>query len=848
MTQLHTLDAATLREHSDWMRRLAHRLVFASDQVDDLVQDAWAAALKNPPREGVPVRAWLAGIMKRRAMQGRRRAGNVQAREAATASAEMVRSTEDLAACADEQRFLIERVLALPEMYREVLLLRFYEGLAPKDIAARLGQPVGTVKTRTQRGLERLRAELDERHGGNRQRWGLVLAPLGAMPMGTKVGAAGAGIIGSFAWWKLGACVVALALLALGALRLLRPADLMDLRQITSPEALSDTLFAKATAASPAQAVSAALARRTAPSPEAASDLLLRGIVKDQYGRPVAGAVVTTNSPPDANGNPRPGVWYGKSVLSEAGGTFAFEPAEDGQGVFVSASLDGYFQKENSVPLSSDGQTSLQIYLLGKTRMEIEVVDKESGRPVPRFRAFAAVAREGYPDRVSQWKNVGGGGTIDGRWSEDVQLIPGEELRVYLWSCFGFRSESENVNVMPTQDGVTKVRFEVSALPEGAASPHRWLQGRAVDDVTGEAVAGVAVTVYGGPEDGAMDDGQAKSSHAQSFLDGTFRTLLADLRPGMSIGVEHPHYRASLEPIEGGGDLEIRLRRRAKLTGRVLGDNGEGLAGAPLLFFSTRLTSGPGTASEDVRERIFTDDEGRFEFPHLVSGRYTLCVCRGPKDADENALLRESFSVAPGETKEVTVELARPDRIQVTGTVQPPFDLQPEPDYPLVPVFLPYGDGAWVQAKAKNWGFDAGGVDRGRYLVALVPASDNHTAGPFALLPGIVVEGFGQMRFDFAYPTGKVMGRVLGLGGGAKYSVVATPVLPAGFASEFLATGKFNTLFARPVAADGSFELERLADGPYRLTIFDGEQPVASKEITVAGSQTLADWRPSELR
>ncbi len=167
MTQLHALDSATLHEHSDWMRRLARRLVFASDQVDDLVQDAWAAALNNPPREGVAVRAWLTGIMKRRALQGRRRAGNVAAREAASASTEATRSTEDLAACADEQRFLIERVLDLPEIYREVLLLRFYEGLAPKEIAVRLEQPVGTVKTRTQRGLEKLRTELDERHGGS---------------------------------------------------------------------------------------------------------------------------------------------------------------------------------------------------------------------------------------------------------------------------------------------------------------------------------------------------------------------------------------------------------------------------------------------------------------------------------------------------------------------------------------------------------------------------------------------------------------------------------------------------------------------------------------------------------
>lgn len=839
MTHLHALSQDALQEHSEWMRRLAHRLVFDSDQVDDLVQDAWAVALHSPPKDGIPLRAWLTGIMKRRAMQGRRQSGNAQAREASAASAEATRSTEDLAACADEQRFLIERVLALPLKYREVLLLRFYEGLAPKDIAARLDQPVGTVKTRTQRGLERLRTELDERHGGNRQKWCLALAPLGAMPTGAKAGAA-AGVFGSFAWWKLGTSAAALAMLAFGSLWALRPAELMDLRQVSSPEALGDALFAKAIAAGPQIPVAGTVDSRTAELSEAVADSLLLGVLEDQYGRPVAGAVVRTESPPDENGDPRPGVWYSDSVLSAEDGTFAFEPAEDGEGVYVSASLPGYLQKENSVRLRGDGRTSVVIHELGTTRLEIEVVDVQSRRPVPRFSAFAGAAKTGYPDRVSQWKNVGGGDSVDGQWSHDVQLIPGEELRVYLSSCFGFADRAPHVNVMPTPDGVTKVRFEVSALAEEAAPARQWIEGLAVDDETGEVVPGVSVTVYGGPG----EDGEEKVSYAQSFMDGTFRAPIHDLAQGKSLSVEHPRYRTELTPIDGSGSLELRLKGRATLSGQVLGEGGEGLAGAPLLLRSTKLVRGPGSAPRRVHERAFSDEDGRFEFPNLVAGRYMLCVCRGPKDADENALLRELHSVAPGEAKEVTLELARPDRIEVTGTVRPPLDIRPEPDYPLVPVFLPYSNGAWVQAKATGWGFDAGRVDRGRYLVVLVPADDDHTAGPFGLVPDVVVEGFGQARFDFVYPANTVTGRVLGLDGGGHYSVVATPVLPAGFASEFLGTGKLNKLLARIVGADGSFSVPRLAQGPHRLTLFKGETKVASREFHVAGSQTIADWTP----
>ena len=49
----------------------------------------------------------------------------------------------------------------LPEEERRLLELRFYGELSQTEIAARTGLPVGTVKSRMVRGLERLRAALD---------------------------------------------------------------------------------------------------------------------------------------------------------------------------------------------------------------------------------------------------------------------------------------------------------------------------------------------------------------------------------------------------------------------------------------------------------------------------------------------------------------------------------------------------------------------------------------------------------------------------------------------------------------------------------------------------------------
>lgn len=58
-----------------------------------------------------------------------------------------------------------ERVLAalatLPEEQREVLELAYFEGLSQTEIAERLSQPLGTVKTRARLGLRKLRDRLD---------------------------------------------------------------------------------------------------------------------------------------------------------------------------------------------------------------------------------------------------------------------------------------------------------------------------------------------------------------------------------------------------------------------------------------------------------------------------------------------------------------------------------------------------------------------------------------------------------------------------------------------------------------------------------------------------------------
>jgi RNA polymerase sigma factor (sigma-70 family) len=64
----------------------------------------------------------------------------------------------------DQRQQVVAALRKLPPRMRTVLVLRFFEDLSEAEVAAALGCSVGTVKSQTSRGLERLRDQFGQTH------------------------------------------------------------------------------------------------------------------------------------------------------------------------------------------------------------------------------------------------------------------------------------------------------------------------------------------------------------------------------------------------------------------------------------------------------------------------------------------------------------------------------------------------------------------------------------------------------------------------------------------------------------------------------------------------------------
>ena len=133
--------------HAVALARVA--LADAGDVVQDVFADAWQ---KLPAlREPAAFAGWLMTMARHRAIDvARRRPAVDEVPEIAVAPAPRAEAAAALAA-----------IRALPETYRETLIMRLVEGLSGPEIAERTGMTPDSVRVHLSRGLKLLRQRLD---------------------------------------------------------------------------------------------------------------------------------------------------------------------------------------------------------------------------------------------------------------------------------------------------------------------------------------------------------------------------------------------------------------------------------------------------------------------------------------------------------------------------------------------------------------------------------------------------------------------------------------------------------------------------------------------------------------
>jgi RNA polymerase sigma factor (sigma-70 family) len=204
-------DVERLLEHEGLVRRVVHAVLHGDVREDDAVQDTWATALERGPRDPRSLGAWLASVGRRFALTTRRR-DRSRGRIESSRVGPRVPTPDEVLVREEERRRVLDALLRLSPVHRDVLLLRFYEGLPPRAMAERLGVPAETVRTRVKRALAALRAALAP---ADRRRLALAAGAPGARE--TEGATVALAIGGLMAAKSLAVAATVLALLGAGA-------------------------------------------------------------------------------------------------------------------------------------------------------------------------------------------------------------------------------------------------------------------------------------------------------------------------------------------------------------------------------------------------------------------------------------------------------------------------------------------------------------------------------------------------------------------------------------------------------------------------------------------------------
>lgn len=169
-------DDSALAELYDRVGRIAYGLAYRILRDESLAEDAVQEAFLGLWRSAgsfIPERArastWILTLVHRRAVDLVRREQRRRT-EPLEGAPERSEGSAEEAAWLRLERTRVQTALAeLPDQQREAIELAYYGGYTQSELAERLGEPLGTIKSRMFSGLSRLRELLDD--GTERNSW-----------------------------------------------------------------------------------------------------------------------------------------------------------------------------------------------------------------------------------------------------------------------------------------------------------------------------------------------------------------------------------------------------------------------------------------------------------------------------------------------------------------------------------------------------------------------------------------------------------------------------------------------------------------------------------------------------
>ncbi|MHC4860693.1 MAG: sigma-70 family RNA polymerase sigma factor, partial [Planctomycetota bacterium] len=808
-----------LLAHRQWVARVARALVPGAD-ADDLAQSVWLRAVTRPPRSDRGLRGWLATLLRRTARDTWRSESRRRDRERRATSSGAEPAADEVVTEAETHRRVVNAVMGLPEPYRSTVLLRWYEDLGPTEIAARQGVPLETVRTRLRRAHAELRRRLDEEQGGDGRTWALALLPL------ARAAAPGAGALIVSAKTKLIAVAAALVLLAALTPFLLPRAEKSPRENAIeraeapappppvepAPEPEQAPPPPEEDAATPAPEV-----EEEDPAPAAPEGARIPVRVVDSTGRGIAKATVALlRWPPGESSGFGPWWLRVRSKPEEIAGETT---GADGRAVMTGVA-SGYYSiravaegratrtEELSV---REGLDPAEILLLLRPAHVLEgSVKRTDGTPISDVVVSTHPSAETTTDERGEFRLTS---LPPGRCHLAVRLPSGTGLTVDLIDIPGVR------------------RYEF-VLDLSAA-----VEGRVVDDATGEPVPGARVQV------GVSDGATFGSGVATTGPGGDYR--IHDLLPGFVTAVQvraegrlpwSRSYLSGSRPLAKGRPFrqDVRLSRGGKVRGRVTIGPDEPASGALVMLY------GRGWRGD---LRVTAEEDGTFVFPAVTPGPATIrAVAEGcyQPGYDGTAAIWNHAECPAGLVVPANDEVVK-DVVLVRGGTVEGVVLDPD-RRPLLGVEVFVHPGGNDRGVTDGEGrFLMGGVHPGEGKVVIPCRGPGWSlrewaaAGksePFTVTAGEPVTGIEVVL----RPGGILAGKVVDEDGRPVPGAGLWLVSP-GQIARFAET--WSLLPSAPVAADGSFRIEHIyADAVGLVASADGYGDASVPEIRLAPGET----------